>query len=110
MRRFFAFFTLLLPLSACDTVSTVDQAPTFRGGEKCDWCMQQQSDILEKQKQEFTESDCSLGTMLACLNQGLLTEAECSDLVLMQGGQLDVYMKWLQVNEEAEMACLDVCQ
>jgi len=109
MVRFCFFLTFLFTLNACDTNVEADPVQ-FRGGEKCDWCMANQAEMLEKAKQEYIEGDCSLGTMLACFDQGVLTDVECEELVLMQGGQTDTHQKWLQLNEEAMEACAEVCE
>ena len=107
MKRFFMFISPLLFTLACDMEV---QAPIPRNGEtKCQVCEDEQAELLMKQKQEYMEFDCSLGTMLACLDQGILTHVECEELVMLQGGQLDTYMKLLQLQDEAKAACVDVC-
>lgn len=96
-----------LCLVACDpSPVTSNEKVTPRSEPECSLCMEEQTG---KDKEEFLETDCSLGTMLACLELGLMNESECGQLVLLQGGQLETYQKWQIVEAEATELCAKVC-
>lgn len=88
-------------LSGCDTPASYNKENVTFRSEPCP-CVEE---MVAKDKQQYLEYDCSLGTMLACMEQALLTEEECEQLVILQGGQLDTWMKWQQLNQEAQQFC-----
>lgn len=92
-------------LVACDS-SPVTSNITPRSEPECSLCVEE---LTGKDKVGLLEYDCSLGTMLACLELGIMTEDECMKLVLLQGGQLDTYLKWQIISDEATQECAKVC-
>ena len=98
--------TILFTLSACDQQV---QDLSFRNGDECETCKKQVAEGIAFDLNQYLKYDFSLGMMLSCLATGS-PEDECMKLVLEAGGQIDTYMKWVQVNEEGQTACDEVCQ